>query len=940
MQSASYDLFLSYQSEDSAQAEHLYQRLQSAGFKVWFDRARLQAGFNWHAEIEEGVEASRIVLPILTPRWKNSEWTKFETYGAEVVIPLLCEGDWDDVATPPLKRWQNISIDAADPDPADWKKLLAAIRDHLRRPAPIKSERMAFLRYTVNPHFVGREREMNRIHEALHAEPTAALSQGKIHAIVAMGGIGKTTLARHYAERFWRLYTQIFWVDAREEESLRSGYAGIAKLLFPERENGTDEEKLAQRALVELNGSTERLLVLDNVEDEESIQRWIPKSGGCRTLITSRFTAWSPGIGTSRVYVLDPGPARELLLRRTGRYGREAQSESCDRLAETLGYLPLALEQAAAYVAEEGPDFGFEDYLELYREATQDCLAEGVLGSTEYPDSVVTTWKATLAKLSPQARTLLRFSSFLSPEPIPIELFIKNVERVRAHFSEFPLPAGSKPAKESSSDNFMIRNALKDLTRYAMVDNTGQSFLVHSLVQMVERLNAAGDRRSVWLGHLLEMVNAYGPVNAHYPITWDIWDGLRPHAEFLLNLIPEELKAETALSLNEELAKWYYGKGLYNKSLVWEGLKLELAKRLLPENDPRMGSYLINYGESLLRVRGRAEEAAEIFLKAVKIEENASGPESPSVADNLNYYAMALKDSGQEEKAENVYRRALAIYDKTSFPDSERLARVLTNLSSRLLDRGDCQGAEPLIKRAVDLLESGKISASFPYIHHMLAQLGIIYYETGRNAAAEPLLKRALEFCAGTLGPEHPEMVFPLETYAEFLGSEAAVDAAMEVYQRTLKVVEKNSGKESYTYARILNNIGLLLQSHNRLDEAEKPLIESLEIRRRVCGDDSAEFMRVMGNLGELYREMGRLDDAHQYLDPAVQYWDRADVEIKFEAGRLFHKLARLYRYEAKSKETEEMFRKALKILDQRPEHEWTREARREWYEISGEKPD
>src|SRR4029079_6660573 len=98
----SYDCFLSYASADVKTAEALYGRLTAEGFSVWFDKVRLQPGFDWYREIEAACEASRIVLPILTPRWSRSEWTRYETYGAEAIIPLVAEGRFQDVATPPL----------------------------------------------------------------------------------------------------------------------------------------------------------------------------------------------------------------------------------------------------------------------------------------------------------------------------------------------------------------------------------------------------------------------------------------------------------------------------------------------------------------------------------------------------------------------------------------------------------------------------------------------------------------------------------------------------------------------------------------------------------------------------------------------------------------------------------------------------------------------
>ncbi len=94
----SHDAFISYASRDVDFAEQLHQRLTAAGFNVWFDKARLEPGCDWHQQIEAGCEASRVLLPVLTPRWKLSDWTKFETSGAEAVIPRVGEGALADVA--------------------------------------------------------------------------------------------------------------------------------------------------------------------------------------------------------------------------------------------------------------------------------------------------------------------------------------------------------------------------------------------------------------------------------------------------------------------------------------------------------------------------------------------------------------------------------------------------------------------------------------------------------------------------------------------------------------------------------------------------------------------------------------------------------------------------------------------------------------------------
>ena len=145
------ELFISYASSDLDRAATLHRLLAAEGFRVWFDKVRLTPGCDWHHEIAAGCEAARVILPLITPRWAKSEWTRYETYAHDAVFPVLADGKAIDVMPPPLRRWNAVALDPLARDEAVWQTLLAAICAKLAEPAPEKAPRIVDLLYPANP---------------------------------------------------------------------------------------------------------------------------------------------------------------------------------------------------------------------------------------------------------------------------------------------------------------------------------------------------------------------------------------------------------------------------------------------------------------------------------------------------------------------------------------------------------------------------------------------------------------------------------------------------------------------------------------------------------------------------------------------------------------------------------------------------------------------
>ena len=153
---------------------------------------------------------------------------------------------------------------------------------------------------------------------------------------------------------------------------------------------------------------------------------WLPGGGG-HVLITSRERSWAEIAAPVEVDVLARAESVAILRDRVAGLG-EADA---DRLAAQLGDLPLAIAQAAGFMAETG--MSAAQYLDLLRTRAGQLLAQGAPGS--YPRSLAAATGLIADRLAaddPAAAELASLCAFLAPEPIPEDLFTGAAASCRA----------------------------------------------------------------------------------------------------------------------------------------------------------------------------------------------------------------------------------------------------------------------------------------------------------------------------------------------------------------------------------------------------------------------------------------------------------------------------------------------------------------------------
>jgi hypothetical protein len=216
-----------------------------------------------------------------------------------------------------------------------------------------------------------------------------------------------------------------------------------------------------------------------------------------------------------------------FLMNRAG----DPDGQAAAALAEELGGLPLALEQAAAYINATG--ITLAGYLSMFEGRRPALLARGEAAG--HPADVATTLGLALSRLEtddPAAVDLLRLLACLAPDPVPLALLLTDTQTTGAH-----APDAAARVESLLTDPLAIRDTIAALRRYSLVTPAGDdTVLVHRLVQVVIRGQAPTDAIEQWSQTAATLVDAAIPEDTRSPAAWPVCAVLLPHARAVLGL--------------------------------------------------------------------------------------------------------------------------------------------------------------------------------------------------------------------------------------------------------------------------------------------------------------------------------------------------------------------------------------------------------------------
>jgi len=851
------EFFISYNKADREWAEWIAWQLEEAKYSTVLQAWDFRPGSNFVLEMQRASAEAQRTIAVLSPDYLAAPYTQPEWAAAFARDPTGEKG-----ALLPVRARecdlkgllsQIVYIDLVGLDETAAKeRLLAGARFERAKPTaaptfPGKAVRAVLERprfpgpagavwnvpQARNPNFTGREEMLVDLRAALASGQAAALTQ----AIHGLGGVGKTQLAIECAYRHRGDYSLVWWVRAEEPAALAGHYAAMAAALDLPQKDAREQAVIVEAVRHWLEANTGWLLVFDNAGEPADIREYLPRSAAGHVIITSRNPAWGAVARPLGVQVFERFTSVEFLLKRTGQTDREAAG----KLAEALGDLPLALEQAAAFIEATGESVS--GYLRMFRERQAELLKRP---SPSSDTTVATTWELSFQQIegrSPPAAALLNLCAFLAPDDIPLDIVQQAAK----------LP---EPLAEAASDPVQFDDAIGAVRRFSLVFRSGDVLSVHRLVQAVTRERMAEEARKLWAAAAARAVNRGFPIDSGDVRTWPACSRLLAHALAAADHC-EALKVgpgETGWLLNQ--AGWYLrGRAEFARARACFERALRLAEAAYGPNHPNVAACVNNLG-SVLQDQGDLAGARACYERALKINEAAYGPEHPNVARDVNNLGAVLREQRDLAGARACFERALKIDEAAYGPEHPTVTIRVNNLGGVLHDQGDLAGARACFERALKIDEAA-YGPEHPKVATRVNNLGGVLRDQGDLAAARECFGRALKIDEAAYGPEHPTVATAVNNLGLALQDQGDLAGARACYERALKIDEAAYGADHPNVAAYVNNLGSVLKDQGDLPGARACFERALGIFRKFLGEDHPKTVRVRKNLESL-GEKGR----------------------------------------------------------------------------------
>jgi transcriptional regulator with XRE-family HTH domain/tetratricopeptide (TPR) repeat protein len=710
-----------------------------------------------------------------------------------------------------------------------------------------------------NPYFMGYDEVIKDLYDHLFAEKDGVA----IETISGLGGIGKTQLMLEYAFRYHKEYQKVFWLRSDTQELLEEDLAQAAMTLrVPEaRKQQPNHQYLVTEVRQWFQKHSGWLLLLDNVEEDVRVKDILTGLPHGHVLLTTRSQAVAELASNLHLEKMRPEVGALLLLSRTL---PRSQSDSVDAFYEAhrlkardisllLDGLPLALDQAGAYIGETG--CSLSEYIQLYHKHRKELLARrserGKL-YTDYRKSVATTWLISFSRVEqqcPAAAKLLDLCAFFHADAIPKEIllagtFLENTEM--------------RPIVDGA---LQFNEACEMLLRYSLIQrNAGENlFSIHRLVQAVlqDRMDDQTQRllaeRAV---HVVEKVLSSAP-----PERLECYI---PQATLCADLIQQwELAGEEVTRLLERVAREVYKRGCFSQALSLFQSAQAASNASRGSDDPQTIQLLSELGRVYMDL-GNYKMAMNLCARARQDFERILGADHPAVVECLNNLALAAMRGKKLAIAAQFNGRACVWYAGLSEPNCAAEKATSYYVTAEIAAQLGAEGilyAEDYYLDALNMAIQvwGRGSAKFSDI---LCGLGRFYTRDHKFEQAEQLLRQALKIRRSIYGHGHPQVADSLGDLAELAHCQGDLAAAEQFYKQALAIRLEKLGLYHPETSRNFRALAVLAWRQGKSNEAKQMFTYAFVYYGSQNDLESPDYLSLLCDWAAFLRDRGRVKEA------------------------------------------------------------------------------
>ncbi|KAK4182502.1 hypothetical protein QBC35DRAFT_457232 [Podospora australis] len=605
-------------------------------------------------------------------------------------------------------------------------------------------------------HFVAREEELTQIHKVL--------GEGAGKRIAVVHGLGGA----------------MFWLNARDETSLKQGFAKVADRILREQpsvvyiRNAVESRDLDQavqavKRWLDHSKNDRWLVIYDNydnprlggdgnVETTEGLDGKIDGDGATNVAKAYDIRPFLPDVYHGAILLMTRSPrvtigsriplgkleklddSLKILAHTSNRHDLRKDAAAV-QLARELDGLPLALSTAGAYL--DNVVTTFADYLKMYKESWL-RLQKTTPTLLSYENrAMYSTWDISYAQVEQQnmiSARFLRLWAYFGHEDLWFELLLKGRS------------SGPQWFRELTGDALGFTEAVRVLCDYGLVEATTSSneqrgeshgYGMHGCVHLwtVHALNVERNIEMAQLAMRCVGSHVSKKTESEY---WVVQRRLMHHADrclkmVLMDEIPIPEKGEWIL---DELGNLYSDQGrLSDAEAMFERALRGYEKALGPEHTSTLTT-VHNLG-NLYRDQGRLSDAEAMFERALRGKEKALGPEHTSTLTTVHALGILYSDQGRLSDAEAMYERALRGYEKALGPEHTSTLGTVHALGILYSHQGRLSDAEAMYERALRGYEKAlglEHTSTLGTVH----ALGNLYSDQGRLSDAEARYERAL----------------------------------------------------------------------------------------------------------------------------------------------------------------------------------------------------